>query len=158
MSLFKSFAANQAVRRGLLAFALIAVAPMAVAADEVGYVKTVKGQVKAERAGGSHPVNLGDALYEGDRLIVASQGSVGISFKDETLVSLGGGSEFLLNRYAYDPTTRGGQVEASILKGTMRFVTGLIGRTNPQAIQVNTPTATMGVRGTDFIVEVPSGN
>jgi hypothetical protein len=60
----------------------------------------------------------------------------------------------VINRYSFNPITREGWVETSILKGTCRFVTGFIGWLNPEAIKVTTPTAVIGVRGTDFIVEV----
>lgn len=132
-----------------------AVAP-AVAA-EAGVVKTVQGQVQIERAGAVSEAKVGDTLNSGDRVRVRGDGSVGISLKDETLLSLGPNSNFVMGTFNYDPTTRNGQVETSLLKGTLRYVTGFIGRANPEAVKVSTPTATIGIRGTDFIVEVPDG-
>lgn len=97
---------------------------------------------------------VGDPVQENDRVSVQMGSSVGISLSDETLLSLGPNSVMVIDRYAFNPVTREGRVETSILKGTFRFVTGLIGWLNPGAIKVTTPTAVIGVRGTDFIVEV----
>lgn len=126
-----------------------------VLAAEAGIIKTVKGLVQVERADGVIEAKVGDMVYGGDRVRVRGDGSAGISLKDETLLSVGPNSSMIIVNFTYNPTTREGQVETSILKGTLRFVTGLIGRLNPNAIKVTTPQATIGIRGTDFIVEVP---
>lgn len=127
-------------------------------AADAGIVKTVRGQVSLERAAHRHEVKVGDAVQENDRVIVSGDGSVGISMHDETLLSLGPNSKMVIGTFAYNPVTREGQVETSILSGTLRYVTGLIGRTNPAAIKVFTPTSTMGIRGTEFIVDVPAND
>lgn len=127
-------------------------------AAEAGVLKTVQGQVQIERAGALIEGKVGTPVQEGDRVRVLGDGSAGISMKDETLLSLGPNSSLVISVFNYDPTTRSGQVETSILKGTLRFVTGFIGRAKPEAVKVTTPTATIGIRGTDFIVEVPDGD
>jgi hypothetical protein len=124
-------------------------------ASESGIVKTVRGRVLIERGSSKLEAKVGDPIQERDRLIVKSSGSVGISMSDETLFALGPNSTMVIDRYSYDPITREGKVETSILKGTLRYVTGLIGKANPQAIKVMTLTATVGLRGTEFIVEIP---
>ena len=124
-------------------------------ADESGIVKTVRGQVLIERGSSRLEAKVGDPVQERDRLIVQSNSSVGISMTDETLLALGANSTMVIDRYSYDPVTREGKVGTSILKGTLRYVTGLIGKANPQAVTVMTDTATIGLRGTEFIVEVP---
>lgn len=127
-------------------------------AADAGIVKTVRGQVTLERAAQRHVIKVGDAVQEKDRVIVSGDSSVGISMHDETLLSLGPNSTMVIGAFAYNPVTREGQVETSILKGTLRYVTGLIGRANPAAIKVLTPTSTMGIRGTEFIVDVPAND
>lgn len=134
-----------------------AAASLALAAD-AGIVKTVRGRVVLERATQRYEIKVGDAIQEKDRITVSGGGSVGISMHDETLLSLGPNSTLVISAFAYNPVTREGQVETSILKGTMRYVTGLIGRANPEAIKVLTPTSTMGIRGTEFIVDVPAND
>ncbi len=143
------------IRQSFAILCCIFALPAAAATADAGTIKSVRGQVTVERAGKSVAVQVGDPVFEGDRVRVRGDGSVGISLRDETLISLGPNSNLVIDAYAYNPTTREGAVETSILKGTLRYVTGLIGRLNPAAIKVKTPTATVGIRGTDFIVEVP---
>ena len=129
-----------------------------VFAYESGIIKTVQGQVRIVRGGRSLEARVGVPVQERDRLIVEDASSVGISMSDETLISLGRNSTMVIDKYSYDPVTRDGQVATSILKGTLRYVTGLIGRAHPKAIMVTTSNSTIGIRGTEFIVEVPDGN
>lgn len=134
--------------------AVILVFVKPVFAYEAGIIKTVRGQVIIERGTTQLEAKVGDPVQENDRVSVQMGSSVGISMSDETLLSLGPNSVMVIDRYSFNPVTREGRVETSILKGTFRFVTGLIGWLNPGAIKVTTPTAVIGVRGTDFIVEV----
>jgi hypothetical protein len=134
--------------------AVISVFEKPVFAYEAGIIKTVRGQVMIERGTSHLEVKVGDIVQENDRISVRMASSVGISLSDETLISLGPNSAMVIDRFSFNPVTREGLVETSILKGTCRFVTGLIGWLNPGAIKVTTPTAVIGIRGTDFIIEV----
>jgi hypothetical protein len=126
-------------------------------ASSSGIVKTVRGQVRIERGTGDVVAKVGDPVQEQDRVVVPPGGSIGISMSDETLLSIGSNSTVVISKYNFNPVTREGQVETSILKGSFRFVSGLIARLNPGAIKISTPSATIGIRGTDFIVEVTDG-
>lgn len=141
-----------------MASALLWVSAQASAAELAGVAKIVRGDVRLERAGAASPLRVGDHLEAQDRVVVPADGSVGITLKDETLISLGPNSTVVLDRFAFDAKTWEGRVETSLLRGTLRFVTGLIGRLNPRAVSVTTPHATIGIRGTDFIVEVQDAN
>ena len=129
-----------------------------VFAYESGIIKTVQGQVRIVRGDRSLEARVGVPVQERDRVIVQDASSVGISMSDETLISLGRNSTMVIDKYSYDPVTRDGQITTSILKGTLRYVTGLIGRAHPKAIMVTTNNSTIGIRGTEFIIEVPDGN
>jgi hypothetical protein len=120
---------------------------------DCGTVKSVQGEVLVERAGTAIPLRAGDSLQELDRVVVGAAGGVGITLKDETLISLGPHSTLVIDGFAFDAKTNDGTVDTSLLRGAMRYVTGLVGRMNPKAIRVSTPTAIIGIRGTDFIVE-----
>jgi hypothetical protein len=137
--------------------ALLGLAGSAFAYD-AGVIKTMRGQVQIERGGRSLAAGVGDSVQELDRVRSQADSSVGISMQDETLLSLGPNSTLVIDRYAYDPVSREGQVATSILKGTLRYVTGLIGRAHPEAIKVTTENSTIGIRGTEFIVQVPADN
>jgi len=123
-------------------------------ASDSGSAKIVQGDVRVERAGVSRPLQVGDLLQEKDRIVVPAGGSAGITLRDDTRISMGPRSTLVINRFVFDPQTQEGNVDTSILAGTMRYITGLVGRLRPSAVRVATTTTTIGIRGTDFIVEV----
>jgi len=59
-----------------------------------------------------------------------------------------------LREFSFDATTYEGNLAVNVLRGTMRMVSGLIRKNRPDAVRIETPTALIGVRGTDFIVDV----
>ncbi|MEO8856993.1 MAG: FecR domain-containing protein [Burkholderiaceae bacterium] len=141
-------------RRVSLAVVCTALAARASWADDSGTAKIVHGDVRVERTGGSVPLHVGDPVQEKDRIVVSAGGSAGITLRDDTRISVGPNSTLVINRFNFDSKTQEGDVDTSILSGTMRYITGLVGRLNPGSVRVATKTATIGVRGTDFIVEV----
>ena len=124
-------------------------------ADDSGTAKIVQGDVRVERSGASLPLRVGDPVREKDRIIVPAGGSAGITLRDDTRISMGPRSTLVINGFSFDAKTQEGNVDTSILLGAMRYVTGLVGRRSPASVRVATSTATIGIRGTDFIVEVP---
>jgi hypothetical protein len=145
------------IKKQMVMISYIAIFTSAIPAfaNESGIIKNIHGQVQIERGGLNLDAKVGDSVNEKDRITAKSESSVGISMNDETLLSIGQNSSIIIDKYTFNPVTRDGRVETSILKGTLRFVTGLIGQKHPEAIALNTPVATIGIRGTDFIVEVP---
>lgn len=127
-------------------------------AIDSGTAKFIQGEVHVERGGNSIPLRVGDAIQELDRIVVGATGSAGLTLKDETLISLGPNSTLVIDRFAFDSKTNQGRVETSLLRGAMRYVTGLIARLNPRSAIVNTRNITIGVRGTEFIVEAAGAN
>jgi hypothetical protein len=73
---------------------------------------------------------------------------------DDTRLTLGPGSELLIREFEFNPSSYAGDLAVSFLKGTARVVTGLIGRNSPEKVRFSTPTATIGIRGTEFVVDV----
>jgi hypothetical protein len=124
-------------------------------ADEaIGTIKTLKGEVNVVRNGAPVTATAGMRLMAADKLVTGTNSAVGIAMQDATLLALGAKSAAQLNEFRYDPVSRNGNMLVSVLKGSMRFVTGLLGKQNPAAVGIRTPTATIGIRGTDFIVSV----
>lgn len=119
---------------------------------EAGRVKTLKGQVSVERGAKTNTLHVGDVLFESDSLVTADDASVGITLTDDTLITVGPASRLQLNTVAFNTTTNDGQLMLRLANGMMRIVTGLIAKANPANVRIETPTAVMGVRGTDFIV------
>lgn len=125
----------------------------ALASEYAGVVKTARGAVSVERSGVRIPATPGARVHPGDRIVTAPNGYVGITLRDDTLLTLGPGSDLVLDNYRFDPKTHEGNFLASLGKGVLSVVTGLIARRSPDSFAVKTRISTMGVRGTEFIVE-----
>jgi hypothetical protein len=84
-----------------------------------------------------------------------TQGKVGITFEDDTKVQISDNSKLVIDDFVYDPKAKsGGKLAVKVALGTVRYASGQIAKTNPQNVSVNTPSATIGVRGTDFTATV----
>jgi hypothetical protein len=133
--------------------AVLAIAAPAMASD-VGLIKVSKGDVRIERAGARLPAAIGAAVQPSDVIVTGSDGLAGITFTDNSLVSLGPNSVFSIDRYRFDSTTHAGEFESSLTRGRLAAVSGKMVKQSPEAMKVRTPSAIMGVRGTEFIVQV----
>ena len=133
----------------VLALALLA--PVgAGAADDIGRVKVVKGSVTIQRSGGSLPATLGMKLLEGDVIATGRDGSAGVTFNDDSLLSVGPHSVLAIDRFAFDSTTHAGRFDTSLRQGTLSAVSGKIAKQSPDAMKVRTPSLVLAVRGTEF--------
>jgi hypothetical protein len=87
--------------------------------------------------------------------IKTTQGKVSITFADDTKVQVNENSKLVIDDFVYDPNNKkGGKLAVNVALGTVRYASGQIAHNNPQAVAVNTPSATIGVRGTDFTATV----
>jgi hypothetical protein len=136
----------------LLVSAMIACA--AFAADEAGTVKTAKGSVAIERGEQKLPVAVGSKVLAADRVVTGADSSVGITLRDNTLLSAGPNSVLSLDRFSFDATTHAGAVDATLKRGTLAVISGKIAKADANSARFRTPTATLGVRGTEFVIEV----
>ena len=121
-------------------------------AQEAGHVKVAKGSVQIERGGQKIPATLGAMVQAGDVVVTGADGSVGITFLDNSLLSAGPNSVLAIDRFAFDSTTHQGSFESSLQKGTLAVVSGKLAKQSPDAMKVKTPAAVLGVRGTEFLV------
>ncbi len=135
----------------LLVAALIATA--ANAAD-AGRVKVVKGDVQIERDGKNTAASVGMPVQVGDTVKTGTDGSIGISFQDDSLLSVGPNSVLSVDRFVFDRTTHKGEFDTSLKRGTLTAVSGKLVKEQPESMRVKTPVAIMGVRGTEFAVKV----
>ena len=137
---------------GVLATVAMLVTAGVAAADDVGRVKVVKGSVTIERAGRGLPATVGTTLREGDVVATGRDGAAGITFNDDSLLSVGPDSVLAIDRFAFDSTTHAGRFDTSLRQGTLSAVSGKIARQSPDAMKVRTPSTILGVRGTEFVV------
>jgi hypothetical protein len=139
--------------RSLLVLCLVSAVGAAEMELPAGRVKRSQGSVTVERAGQTRAVEVGTPVYVGDRVRTAADGAVGITLSDDTLLTAGPGSTLLINEFRFNTTTNDGNLLATLLKGTLSVVTGLIGKQAPQNVSFKTPTVVLGIRGTEFIIE-----
>jgi len=140
------------IRKHLAPMLLLALAWPAMA--DIGQIKTRKGEVTVERNGQRLPAEVGMRLEVTDTLKTGADGAVGITMRDNSLLSAGPNSILSLERFDFDATTSQGRFDAQLQRGTLAVVSGRIAKQSPQAMTVRTPSAQLAVRGTDFVVAV----
>jgi len=127
-------------------------AASAEAAEDAGHIKVSNGIVQIERSGQRLPAPVGSVVQQGDLVITGADGSVGITFRDNSLLSVGPDSVLSIDRFVFDSTTHQGAFESSLKQGTLAVVSGKLAKQSPEAMKVKTPAAILGVRGTEFLV------
>lgn len=120
----------------------------------IGYVKTIKGEASVITAGQTTKAIVGTPVYVGSVLKTGSGASLGITFKDNTVMSFGPDTELTVDEYLYAPNKGKLKLGASLAKGTLAYLSGAIAKIKPEGVTVKTPTGTIGVRGTHFVVRV----
>lgn len=128
----------------------------------IGKIVVATGKVTIERAnavviqastsGATDQVTAGDPVYRGDVVATGADGKVGISFTDGTSFNLSANARMALNEFVYDPKSSSNSSLISLTKGTFTFVAGRVAKTGD--MKVDTPVATMGIRGTTPRVEM----
>ncbi|MCA1937881.1 MAG: FecR domain-containing protein [Dechloromonas sp.] len=130
----------------------------ALAADVAGMVKTSSGRVVIERQGETLPAPVGTQVRVADRVRTGGDGAVGVTLRDNTLLSAGPGSLVVIDKFTFDSSTLDGRMSVGVRKGTLSVATGKIAKRTPESVDFHTPTSVLGVRGTEFIIEVAGGS
>lgn len=120
----------------------------------IGKAKTGKGEVVVIRGGKEIPLKIGASLYQYDIIRTGPASSVGIIFEDNTILTMGPKSEIVIDAYVFSPERGMLSMVTRMLKGTASCLSGIIGRQAPESVKFQTPDATIGVRGTQFLVKV----
>ena len=118
-----------------------------------GTLKSVQGEVTLVRGDTRRTAKPGDGFLHTHKLVVGAKSAAALTLQDGTTLAVGPDSEVDLEKFSYDPTTQHGSITVRLARGSLRMVTGLIAKLKPEEVSVRTPTAVIGVRGTDFIVE-----
>lgn len=121
--------------------------------NRIGTFKQIEGDAWVGPVETRRAANSGDAVQLNDRLSTGQTGAATITLKDGTVITLGPNTTVNLDQFAFNTTTQKGHFLLDLLQGSVRVVTGLLGKVNPELFKVKTPTSVVGVRGTDFIVE-----
>ena len=128
----------------------------ASAATIIGTVVKLTGNATAVRNGVVVALNIGDKVYKGDVVQSGSDSALGISFIDGTAFSLGANARMVLNDMVYDPNGSSNSSLLSLVQGTISFVAGETAKNGN--MKIDTPVATMGIRGTAVVVEMTANN
>ena len=138
----------------LLVLMAAATPAMAQQLTPAGHVKTVSGSAFVVRAHGTVPARAGDAIFATDTLKTAGDGSLGVTLRDDTRVSLGPNSEVKVDRYVYQPGEGGLGMVLKFVRGAAVYVSGRMAKLAPDAVRLEAPTAIVGVRGTTVAIRV----
>jgi hypothetical protein len=141
----------------LLAVAASLMASTPATAEVIGRVKIVSGQAFVVSGGQRNQAKPGDTIDRKDVLETGPDGSLGVTFNDDTLLSLGPDTSIALEEYAFAPAQQRYGFAANLTRGTALFVSGLLGKLAPGSVSVKTPSGTIGIRGTRFAVQVVPG-
>lgn len=139
---------------------LIGLLPCAVFASEtieVGRNAAVKGTVEilsTEEAEARQAV-VKEPVFLGDKVSSQLRSSLQVLLKDNSTFTVGPQCDMVIDKFVYDPKKNNNTLSAKVKKGMFRFTSGNVSKTNPQQVNITTPTATMGIRGT--MVEVLVG-
>lgn len=132
-----------------------AVAPTSASAAggaHAGFVKSVQGTVRlVGPSSEQRPLRVGDAVGSANRIETEAESGASVVLRDGTVLVLGPSSQLDLKQFSFDATTQEGGMFVSLVRGSLRMITGLLGK-KPETVRVDTQTATIGIRGTDFIV------
>ena len=133
-------------------FCLMAATLLAAAEPVVGSIKSVQGHCSVRRGSQTGSATQGMHLQVGDLLKTGSDGRVSFIMRDGTRVSLGPETELAINQFAYDPSHDKFALILNLSRGILAYISGKIARFSPEAVRVQTPVASIGVRGTKFVV------
>ena len=119
-----------------------------------GTIKTSRGTVTIDHAGQQVVGSVGAPVFVGDRVRTGLDSYVGVTLRDNTMLTGGPESTLLITEFAFNADTHDGNILVSLLKGAFSVATGLIAKRSPESVKFKSPTMTLGIRGTEFIIEV----
>lgn len=138
----------------LAAMSVLAQGIPAAALDTIGTVRSSAGTAAVTRGGQVLPATAGTKILAGDSLTTGSDGSMGVILRDNSTLSLGPESRIVIETFLFSPNEGKLSLLARITRGTMAYLSGLIGKLAPGSVRFETPVASIGIRGTRFAVKV----
>jgi Ca2+-binding RTX toxin-like protein len=132
---------------------------LAQADSPIGTIHSTSGPVTIKHADGTVTQAVaGDPVFSGDEVISGSGAQIGIRFLDGSEFALGSDGRMVLDELIYDPSAGEGSSQISLLSGTFSFVSGQIAKMGPDQMTVQTPVATIGIRGTSGSISLGQGD
>jgi len=112
----------------------------------VGIVGAISGTAKTE----TRELKAGDKIYLNETIYAGIDSGTQILLLDQSTFTIGSDSEVVMDTFIYDPATNDGKIVASVKKGSLKIISGLISKKNPDSLTVKVPEGTLGSRGTEF--------
>jgi hypothetical protein len=119
-----------------------------------GRIKMVSGEAFVVRQDAPVPAKVGEPVFQADAVRTGPSGRVALTMKDDTRLSLGPNSEVHLATFEFAPSDGRLGFTLRILRGTLAYVSGRIARLSPESVRLETPSALVGVRGTQLVIHV----
>jgi len=138
----------------ILLSVLLSYSALGFSAERIGLVKTLDPSVSAIRQGVEVNLAIGSKIFENDMIVTGSEGTVGITFNDGSMLTLGPNGKVVVDNYVFNLSEKKLTFLSQLLKGTVTFMSGAINKIAPGSVRFTTPTATLGLRGTKVIIEV----
>ena len=138
-------------------FIFSSISYFALASEPIGTIGIVIGQ--ADVVNRSIELKIKENIYFGDVIKTGAQTNLQILFDDETVFTLGENTEIIINEFIYDPNQNNelNRISAEVMQGSLKVVTGLISKQNPENLSITLPTGVLATRGTEVQVLVKPG-
>ena len=133
---------------------LLVLSNAAFAEEFVGFIKSLEGEASIVREGETTNATVGMEIKVGDLVKTGEEGSLAIIFSDDTIITMGARTELVIDTYLFEPIESRLGFIARIVRGTISYLSGQIEKLSPGTVQLKTPAATIGVRGTHVLVKV----
>ena len=112
----------------------------------IGIIGAVSGTIKTN----TRELKTGDKIYLNETILAGKDSGTQILLLDQSTFSIGSDSEVVMDTFIYDPATNEGKIVASVKQGSLKVISGLISKKNPDSLTVEVPEGTLGSRGTEF--------
>jgi hypothetical protein len=120
----------------------------------IGLVKTVTGDAFIQRNGRNIATKPGSPLLQGDVLVTGAKSTMGVILSDDTILSMGSSTETRLEQFAFEPVEHKMGMVVRVVKGVIGYLSGRISKMAPGTVRIETPVATLGVRGTYLFARI----
>jgi hypothetical protein len=120
----------------------------------IGLVKTATGDTSIMRDSRLIAAQPGCSLLQGDVLLTGAKGTMGVILRDDTILSMGSSTEVRLEQFAFEPAEHKLGMVVRVAKGIIGYLSGRISKLAPGSVRLETPVATLGVRGTYLFARI----
>lgn len=126
----------------------------ATGTDHVGIVKLLAGDVTIERYNTPVKVTANMQVQKGDLVRTGADGKADMIFDDDTMISMGPNSRISIDDFLFQPSEKSFSFITRIIHGTVSYISGQIAKLAPGLVRIETPQATVGLRGTHVLIKV----